>query len=211
MKKMTDIYRRIIKEILGDREQVLYVFQGFPFYVYEALLQSGIPHLREKEFSEYIDYNSLEGKEESVNLLMRLMTSTETAWIFYEEFIAISGKINDFSLYSGKIVVVRNNLFENYFPIPVRGQDETEKILRLYAKEGNEDHPIFKYYSDCKLIDGVMYYAYVNKHYEVDTGIKIEERDFYRTGSEVMKGESTAVRADSGCQIYCYGTFVYII
>ena len=68
MKKMTDIYRRIIKEILGDREQVLYVFQGFPFYVYEALLQSGIPHLREKEFSEYIDYNSLEGKEESVNL-----------------------------------------------------------------------------------------------------------------------------------------------
>lgn len=38
MKKMTDIYRRIIKEILGDREQVLYVFQGFPFYVYEALL-----------------------------------------------------------------------------------------------------------------------------------------------------------------------------
>lgn len=191
MKKMTDIYRRIIKEILGDREQVLYVFQGFPFYVYEALLQSGIPHLREKEFSEYIDYNSLEGKEESVNLLMRLMTSTETAWIFYEEFIAISGKINDFSLYSGKIVVVRNNLFENYFPIPVRGQDETEKILRLYAKEGNEDHPIFKYYSDCKLIDGVMYYAYVNKHYEVDTGIKIEERDFYRTGSEMMKGNDS--------------------
>lgn len=170
---------RFSTEILDDREQVLYVFQGFPFDVYEALFRLGIPHLSEKEISEYIDYHLLERKEESVTLLMKLMTSTESAWIFYEEFIAISSMIVDFSIYSGRIIIVHNNLFDNYFPIPVRGQGEDGEILKLYAKEGNEDHPIFKYYSDCKLIDGVMYYAYVNKHFEIDTGIEIKERDFY--------------------------------
>lgn len=177
---MIKVYESIEREMLSDTEQTLYVLQGFPFDAYKAIENIGISHLLKKKFDKYIDFHIFEDKGISKSLLMALMTSEQSAWLFYEEFITLCKVVTDFSIYQGKIVIVQNNLFEGYYPIPIQQNEET--ILKLYSKESNSDNDIFEYYSDCKLIDGIMYYAYVNKHYEIDTGIKIEERGILKPG-----------------------------
>lgn len=171
------MYEELINNTLRDKKQTLYVFQGFPFSFYQAVQNVGLPHLCGKKFESYIDYNMLDPKKEAKALLIAFMSSEETTWLFYEEFIALTNVVINFDMYSGDIVIVKNNLFDNYYPIPVAGKDEI--ILTLYENDSDDDLPIFHYYSDCKRIDGVLYYSYINRHFEIDTGKSMEERNFF--------------------------------
>ncbi len=179
-----DVYEKLLEKVLIDQDQTLYVFQGFPYELYKALERMGIEHLNDEPVEEYVDYSKLEDKETSKALLMKLMTSDSSSWLFYEEFIALSAVVSDFKIYSGKIVVVKNNIFDVFYPLPVNGKPEI--MLKLYGSDSAKEHSAFKYYSDCKLIDDTLYYAYVNKHFPIDTGIVIEERNLY-SGADIYE------------------------
>lgn len=169
---LKEIYLKLLSEKITENK-TLFILQGFPFKVYESIQELDVKHLLNKKFSQYIDYREMDGDKVAKELLMALIMLEESAWIFYEEFIALSNIVNNFTVYSGKIVLLRNNLFADYYPIPVRINNEI--ALQLYEKENVEDKAIFKYYSDCKLINGQLYYSYVNRHYEIDAGVEIDE------------------------------------
>lgn len=175
---LNEVYKRVLKEKL-TQDDTLFILQGFPFEVYEAVQEFEITHLLKKKYSQYIDYRELDKDDVSRELLMAIMTLKGSAWIFYEEFISLSNIINNFTIYSGNIVLLRNNLFGDYYPIPVKV--DIEKTLNLYEKENAEENIIFKYYSDCKLINGQIYFSYVNRHYDIDTGIKIDDNGMFNS------------------------------
>lgn len=163
-------------ERIKDHDNVLLILQGFPYVIYNALQNLGIKHLVNKKFMSYIDYKKISGHERE--LLSALMTHNGIGWIFYEEFIAIAGVVHSISgLYNGRVVLLKNNLFDQYYPIPVPG--DYDALLNESEKISAENNEIFKYYSECKLIGGLPFFSYINKHYEVDIGIHVEEIELF--------------------------------
>lgn len=172
-KKVWDSFYR--KHNLNEERNVLLVFLGFPNELYQGLIASGVKHFGHPWNNTYIDCKTIDKKD----LYSAVITEKGLRWAFYEEFIALTEILADFSLYDGEIRVVKNNLFLNYYPLPVNvSVNEAESFFddKSFAK----DNDCFRrFYSDYKISDDVLFLAYVNKHYIIDVGINIPEYDFY--------------------------------
>lgn len=177
------VFKKLIIEFFNNNsnlarnnDNILYVFQGFPLEFYSALTEINIQHFSNIPWDgTYADYNSIKGK----SLLKNLIGSEGVQWCYYEELIALSEILSDFSSYEGKIIIVKNNLFDNYYPLPV--PITTENAIKIFENENghySEDRLRF-YYSDCKVVGDFILYSYVNKHYSIDIGIEAEELNFY--------------------------------
>lgn len=183
---MVNIYKQLINEFLDNQnlsvtmdKNILMVFQGFPLSFYSALNEMEIKHFSNNWKGTYVDYKNTFGNQ----LLVNLMTAKGTCWCFYEELIALNDTLNDFSVYNGNIIIVKNNLFENYYPLPVPVEPETAfKIFDIENGHGSEDR-LRTFYTDCKLIGDYVLYSFVNKHYKVDINIDVKEYDFYKSSS----------------------------
>ncbi|WP_186895057.1 DEAD/DEAH box helicase [Acetobacterium malicum] len=163
------------REKIGTEDNVMLFFQGFSAPCFEALKESKIKH-----FSDLADCTQLFNQQVTgKDLLGHFISSSRLCWGYYEELIALAEILNNFSVYNGKIMVVKNNLFSDYYPIRFAGVKA--EIINCFESEliKNLDEPILNYYADCKSVDGELFFSYINKHFEIDAGIKIGEVNFY--------------------------------
>ena len=101
-------------DILNADEDVLIFFKGFPLDFYESIEHTGIKHFTNNWDGQYPDIRKIKGTD----YLSPLISAHGQVWGFYEELIALADILSDFSAFPGKIVVVDNNLFHYYYPIP---------------------------------------------------------------------------------------------
>lgn len=182
MEKIIELYKQMIadfkaNEIINSKNAILF-FQGFPSVFYTALFESDFTYFYGNSVNEsgYIDFSTIDPS----SLLQHYLSSTGLCWGYYEELLGLTEILNDLSLYKGDIIVVRNNINSVYYPIDV--PISMNEASRIYENdESNIDNEqIVKYYSDFKVVDGIAFFSYVNKHYEIDTNIKISVMDFFK-------------------------------
>ena len=136
----------------SNNDSHLYIFQGFPLSFYKALK---IPHLSGNWDGLLPDIELLDG----FDLLPSLVTLKGTAWCFYEEFEALSSVLTTFRVVKGSMIVVKNDLFSSYYPLPENIPQE--KFINAFNKSGSYLH---NYYTDCKTKDGFFLLSYMNRH-----------------------------------------------
>lgn len=182
-----EIYNDLIKKFLkqqtiNNKDQCLLVFKGFPLYFYRALDQADLTHIEGFWDGNYPDIQSIN----KTNLIKGLMDASNTQWLFYEEFSAVAHSLNDFSIYPGKIIIINNDLFDQYYPIPVA--DDSKEIIKLFSNENinQEDSSYFDYYSDARLENDTLFLSYINRHFEIDINKKVDEIPFYGSISQIF-------------------------
>jgi len=103
-------------------------FLGFPGIFYQSLNNSGIPSLTGKSLHDhtgYCDYRKIDAAEE-IDAIQR---SEGIRWAYYEELIAIADAPGEQFSYKGDIIVVKNNIFDKYYPIEVSGGPKIKSDL----------------------------------------------------------------------------------
>lgn len=160
--------------IKNNENNYILFFQGFPISFYNFFKENSINHFSGSWNGRYPDVNSLSG----VNMLSKFISAKGVNWGFYEELIALSEILTDFSAYKGEILVVKNSIFETYYPIPIKDRD---RLISLIDDENNAniDSKILNYYSDYKIESENILVSYVNKHFKLDIGTDINECGLY--------------------------------
>lgn len=188
MRKIEDIYIKWIKEFVNTRlnkgKNIILFFQGFPADFYEGLKQSNLKHFCGKVWGKgYINFDKIN----SSDVLQGFLRSQGICWGYYEELLSLTEILNDLSLYNGELIVVRNNLYSNYYPIEV--PFDINMASKIYEDDNTniDKEKIIRYYSDFNVIDGIAYYSYVIKHYDIDTNIKVKEMEFFSTGEDKIQ------------------------
>lgn len=179
------VYEKLISEFMisnkfRDKETILF-FQGFPGIFYKTLLELGYKRLSNYEISNkqfYCDYSKINQALE----LNALLNTHGLQWAYYEELISLTQILNDFSVYPGQIVVVKNNLFNDYFPVEIQIDEKID--LEIYDDDSHKEDSITKFFSDIKAYDGKVFFSYINKHYNVDLNKSIKEIDFFQISKE---------------------------
>jgi len=191
-------YSKLVAEFLELNSLVhtdcaLLVFRGFPLAVHQALLDNGVSYLLGEWNGEYPNYASAAAKP----VLAASCSLQRLTWCFYEEFILLTNALNDLSVIEGRIIVVDNNIFDGYYPLPLFPQVDACDLVQQLEDEtlGAADHPARQFYSDFRIESDVTFLSYVNRHYKIDTCLDIEEAGFYN-GGEIFV--STGGSADSG-------------
>lgn len=200
MDQILEVYKQLISEFIrdktGNERNAILFFQGFPSVFYKALYESELSYFYGEPVSQsgYIDYNNID----SGRLLQRFLGSTGLCWGYYEELTGLTDILNDLTLYKGDIIVVHNNLNSVYYPIDV--PISMDEASRIYEDDfsGIDKEKIAKYYSDFKVIDGVPYYSYVNKHYDIDVNTQITEVDFFYNKAYKISGYETLPKKTIG-------------
>jgi len=165
--------QRVMDEELTSNSNTLLLYYGFDERIIQASQTLGIKHFTGVEKEKYFDYRS----ENSHMLLSNFLGHQGIKWAFYEEFIALTELLNDFSVFPGEIVLVKNNLFDDYYPIPV--PITNEEADQIFSRENGNESKIPNYYSDHKVIDNLSMFSFVNRHYEDDIKIKVTEKDLF--------------------------------
>jgi len=200
MKEITVQYNLLIKDLFENRIKLnegskkIVFFQGFPSLFYEELRKLEFCYFADvKKDDGYIDYKEINS---SLLLTSLLNTKEEVCWGYYEELLGLSEILNDFSVFQGQLIIVKNNLFSNYYPIPV--PIDLQQAFKIFNDETHRyiNDPITKYYSDLNIIDGQGFFAYVNKHFAVDINVDIIEIDFF-----INYGEADAVHTEHSYDI----------
>ena len=183
METLTDVFENCIDEYIvrysKDNNQLLF-FQGFPLEFYKVLGKK-MPHFCNNNVDDYLDYRNINPS----NLLQGLLSTKGLCWGYYEEFLGLSSTLNDFSVYNGELHIVTNNLFADYYPIPVK--ITKKEATDLYANESTnlKEHPILSFYSDIRIDNGIIYFSYINKHYDIDIHVNIEQEDLLNLREEI--------------------------
>ncbi|NLB80349.1 MAG: ATP-dependent DNA helicase RecQ, partial [Clostridiaceae bacterium] len=186
MNEINSAFTSLVQQFLLDNEitnsvgNTILVCQGFPSPFYEALSSWGIRHFSGDWNGTYPEYDSISGKK----LLPKLMASQGLCWAFYEELIALTDLLTDFSVYGGDIIIVKNNLFDGYYPLAQRV--DASKVISAFENEksSQDDACIFHFYSDYRTEGAELLVSYVNKHYPIDITIEVKELDFYNPHAE---------------------------
>lgn len=194
MSSTKEAYFECIKKYLDSEKNAsadsnqLIVFQGFPLEFYQAVNLSGLKHLGEEWNEKYPDVRFLDGTK----LLPALITTQGTLWCFYEEFAALASILNNFSVYKGSITIVKNDLFDGYYPIPTNIDQQTFVGAIENEKSDQKEIAILYYYSDYRLEAGNLLISYVNKHFSLDIGIDVKEKGLFDTISGAYIVQSVA-------------------
>lgn len=183
-----NLYKELIMEFiknnnLSDKKAVIF-FQGFPGIFYEALEETDIKRLFSYEMtnqSNYCDYSKINNNLE----LTSFLKSEELCWAYYEELISLNSTLNDFSVYSGELIIVKNNLFNEFFPLDI--YIDENKVRRIFEEDLCIEDNILNYYSDIRMYNGKIFYSYVNKHYDVDLNKEIKVLEFFTSISTDKK------------------------
>lgn len=184
MKTITGIFKNKLNDFVNtnfkSQTNAILFFQGFPLGFYQAINQAQLPHFCNNNRDNYIDFRTIQPS----TLLQGLLSAKGICWGYYEEFVGLSQVLNDFTVYQGQIYVINNNLFSDYYPIPV--PISPTEALELFENEtaNMENNTIFKFYADVKMIGETLYYSYVNKHFDVDINIKVVLPNFFRKQTE---------------------------
>ena len=152
----------------------LFVFQGFPLPFYVALEAAGVAH-----FSGAWDrtYPSMQKLHDNTQILLSFLQSSGMQWCFYEELISLTKTLNDFAAYKGTMLVVRNDLFNAYYPIPL--ENPIEVIRAIDNESVHKDSEILTYYSDYQKESDHLYFAFVNRHFAIDLNREVKLLDFF--------------------------------
>lgn len=183
----TQVYKDLITQFLerhlkGKKDTILF-FQGFPICFYKALSTIGIKSFSDTEvIDKYINFEKIDSRL----LLQKYVSCEGVCWGYYEELIALVDILNDLTIYKGKIIVVRNNLFDVYYPIDVGVKNDVVSQIFESDTIKNGDSKLLTYYSDYKRVNEVGFFSYVNKHFAIDTNKDIKEVDFYNDGNIVV-------------------------
>jgi ATP-dependent DNA helicase RecQ len=194
-----DVYKSLIRSFveaeLSSTDDALVFYQGFPGCFYRALTELGFERFADSPVvpeTSYIDYSHIEPRK----VLQRFITSAGRRWGYYEEFIALTDTQVDLGLYSGRIMIVPNDLFSVDYPIPVPA--ELPDAVRAFDEEHrDEDGGLTKYYADAKLIGGVGFFSYLNRHVSLDLTSQTREVGFYSSLKELPLSTSGSLESRS--------------
>lgn len=163
-------------------ENAIIFFQGFPLPFYNAVNEYGISHFSGEWDGKYPDAREHSGAK----LLPLFINSAGRRWGFYEDLIALAEILNDFSVFKGEIIIVKNDLFDEYYPIPLCFDRQT-LIYSIENESLNQsDLKLLHFYSDCRIEGNCLMVSYVNRHFSVDIGVNTTEIGFYDCISEMI-------------------------
>lgn len=180
------IKQDIVTSVSGQKnDHTLYVLIGFNFWIQDIIdaLGSGSPFLTTPSAVHDIEPN-FPLLNQSLNSGLPIYVSMETYSLLVEKSLAGVPQ-----MYGYKIVFIKNDLFETYYP-------DTPVISEVHAKQemyqSDTDNHIQKYYSDYQVRDNVGYYTY-----NLDTGeettlipitslLNIEPLEAYSDNSETI-------------------------
>lgn len=181
-KNATQVFTELITDFINTqlkgKKKALIFFQGFPSSFYKALLKADIKRFADSAVgteSGYIDYSQIDPSK----LLQNYLGCQGLSWGYYEELIAITDILNDLTIFNGEVIVVKNNLFDIYYPIDIPVEIIAASQIFETDSVNNGDSKLQNYYSDFKIVNDTGFYSYVNKHYEIDTNKDIKEINFY--------------------------------
>ncbi|WP_313340056.1 DEAD/DEAH box helicase [Sedimentibacter sp.] len=185
---ITNVYKELISQFVMknkfNNEKTLLFFQGFPGIFYETLNDMRYKRLSSYDLNNnhyYCDCLKMNNRLE----LNALLNSDGLRWAYYEELISLTGILNDFNVYTGRIIVVKNNLYNGYFPIDINADEKN--IMEIFDDDSNKEDVITKFYSDAKVYNSKIFFSYINKHYDVDLNKKIEEINFFEGNQKVYR------------------------
>lgn len=175
-----------IMEKFGDEnEKALIIFKGFPDYCYHYLSKNFSALGLDNCFNEngYIDVLKMEGRKGE--LIQNFFQQQKITWAFYEELILLTESINEIKeIYSGKLIVITNNVYKNYYPIGLNN-NISKRYIALMDEDTIEDDEVnilMRFYCDCVEIDEDIYgFSFINKHIEEG----IEEIQFIPCNTDI--------------------------
>lgn len=171
-----------LQELLAKDGRFLVFFKGFRGEFYQELQNRPILGLNEDKWLNKKGYiNAKLLSENSRELMLKYLTSNnKIIWGYYEEFIELTGLLNNIKKqFDGEIYIISNNLFEKYYFLDL--DDEINSpLLEYFSKEElqvpDAVEPYINYYSNAiEYTEGRIGISYINRH--LDEGIK--EIDFY--------------------------------
>ncbi len=177
-----DVYKKMIEEFafkhLSEKKDAIVFFQGFPGIFFQALDKTELSRLSSHDISNpsgYCDYRKIDKSKG----LQAFLNSSGLNWAYYEELLSLTETLADFSVYKGEIILVKNNLFSVFFPVEV--SESVDKAAEIFDDDfpDYDSQNIVSFYSDVKIDNGVGFYSYVNKHYEIDINEQVVEIDFF--------------------------------
>lgn len=188
----------IVRNEFAKTTSTTLVLRGFPVEVYKSLESLDFKHFSGDWGGTYIDSDALDAK----SLLQAAMglSGIPLSWMFYEEFIILTGIVNDFGVFNTEFVVVNNNLYDDFFPIPISIEKQSHIVSWLddEAPVEYDSSSINSVYSDYKMEDEILFLSYIDRHYEIDTKRPIQTRDFYvacNKNSDSLKFESEVIES----------------
>ena len=160
----------------------LIVYKGFDK---EFLSGLDISPLVEGDLSskkEVLNFDKQTKKKLDIALIS--LDDDEEAWITYEEYTLVKNRIEDAVEEEGlKVVVFRNNLYPDYYPIDFAISEELASEIDS-ALNGNINHEVseecrryLNVYNSLAKIDNIFYGSFYNFEYEKEENIGIQ--DFY--------------------------------
>src|SRR5690554_3571985 len=133
---ITDVYSEMLSTFFRSRitaESSIVFFQGFSADFYATLSAGPVKHFRGLRFDSLIDPATID----SGQLVQSFISSSGCVWGFYEELVALANELVNFGIGNKKVYVVKNNLYDTFFPLPVSCDRTT-----LYQLYGNDSADI---------------------------------------------------------------------
>lgn len=169
-------YKHSIEHFINQQQQTkqtVYFFKGFPYQFYQQLIQY-------KNFPRFTDQHLLDvfNPEQSFKFYMLSLLSLDNkvSWGTYEELIALTEVVPNLSqIYQGSIIVVENNLYDQYY------ECYDEKLIDTINNSNSENQDILydTFYSDYKVFQSGILIEYILKHRDQELGLQVDEVSFF--------------------------------
>lgn len=206
-----DLFLKRMNEILAQYQgkKALIFFEGFTSAQNKLLLTRPDSLLDPGTTlqGEFLNIPQIASNAARQQMLKKILLSDNRMLTgVYEQFIAISQSVQE--LYDGEIVIVVNNLFNQYYPSAI--SPIFEKELYSYVQHEDQDVPellqsYIDVYGDARFLGGEKYFLVpINRH----TDEKYRTIPFFRTDSlqecipKEIKSKSCISISDSDFQIH---------
>ena len=164
-----------VKEILGrlSGKKAIVFFEGFAPEQNQILL-SGFDGLIQPSTvleGKYLNIPAISLQENKRKTMQKILTADNHVLVgVYEQYTAIASSLQD--LYSGEIVIVVNNLFQQFYPCAI-APETAKRLYQCFQKENpdipDELKPYFDIYGDAEMVRETCLLSPVDRH--TDEGI----------------------------------------
>ena len=143
---------------LGD-DNAIFVYKGFPINFYKEILKY-YPSLNNNNIFIDDKLNLFAIKNSVKDLISNFLNKNGIYSLTYEELITIAEKVNDLSIRGGKIIIIQNNLFDEYPNQSNINFIDLEEKIEKNELNFKENEVFNSFYSNSAIREGINYIQY---------------------------------------------------
>jgi len=176
------MFNKLVNTHIQDIEKLvknntILVYKGFPVYFYKKIIQH-YPSLNEKDIfkGNKLDLNAV--RDSAKDLVTNFINKRGVYSLTYEELIVLMEKVNDLSLRKGEIVIIQNNLFNEYPNQSNVSFIDIEEKVEKNNLDFKENKLFNSFYANSVIRKGVNYVQYRDVELEDNQG-RIIYKNFF--------------------------------